>query len=119
MKVEDIKTPVSSIAGIGPQLTKTLSKLNIFTVGDLLQYYPRDYEDRSQKVFLKDYNLHSKVHTVAKVIAQEWFGYGRMKTLKIIINDGTATADLICFNRAFLEKSLIRGRHLILACKVL
>ena len=109
MKVEDIKTPVSSIAGIGPQLTKTLSKLNIFTVGDLLQYYPRDYEDRSQKVFLKDYNLHSKVHTVAKVIAQEWFGYGRMKTLKIIINDGTATADLICFNRAFLEKSLIPG----------
>jgi len=34
-----------------------------------------------------------------------------MKTLKLIINDGTATADLICFNRAFLEKSLQPGNY--------
>ena len=32
-----------------------------------------------------------------------------MKTLKIIVNDGTGTAELICFNRAFLEKSLKPG----------
>ena len=50
MKISDIKTPVSSISGIGPQLTKTLAKVNIFTVGDLLQYYPRDYEDRTRKI---------------------------------------------------------------------
>ncbi len=32
-----------------------------------------------------------------------------MKNLKIIVNDGTGSAELICFNRAFLEKSLIPG----------
>ncbi len=109
MKVSDIKTPVSSIAGIGPQLTKTLAKVNIFTVGDLLQYYPRDYDDRSHRISLRDRASNGKVHTVAQVLKHEWFGYGRMKTLKIIITDGTATADLICFNRAFLEKSLLPG----------
>ena len=109
MKVSDIKTPVSSIAGIGPQLTKTLAKVNIFTVGDLLQYYPRDYEDRTRKVTFRERGPNGKVHTVAKVLAHEWFGYGRMKTLKLIVNDGTGTAELICFNRAFLEKSLIPG----------
>lgn len=110
MKVSDIKTPVSSISGIGPQLTKALAKVNVFTVGDLLQYYPRDYEDRTHKVtFREQAENHGKVHTVAQVISLEWFGYGRMKTLKIIINDGTGTAELICFNRAFLEKSLIPG----------
>ena len=107
MKVEEIKTPVSSITGIGPQLSKTLAKINVFTVGDLLQYYPRDYEDRTQRISLKDCGASGKVHTVAKVINQEWFGYGRMRTLKIIISDNTATAELICFNRAFLEKSLL------------
>lgn len=108
MKVSDIKTPVSSISGIGPQLTKALAKVNVFTVGDLLQYYPRDYEDRTRKVtFREQAENHGKVHTVAQVISHEWFGYGRMKTLKIIVNDGTGTAELICFNRAFLEKSLI------------
>ena len=111
MKVSEIKSPVSSIAGIGPQLTKTLAKLNIFTVGDLLQYYPRDYEDRTKKVSLRDHATAPghKVHTVAQIIRQEWFGYGNMKTLKLIISDGTATADLICFNRGFLEKSMIPG----------
>lgn len=110
MKVSEIKTPVSSIAGIGPQLTKTLAKINIFTVGDLLQYYPRDYEDRTRKVCFREQAAnYGKVHTVARVLAHEWFGYGRMKTLKIIVNDGSGTAELICFNRAFLEKSLIPG----------
>ena len=109
MKVADIKTPVSSITGIGPQLTKTLAKINVFTVGDLLQYYPRDYEDRTRKVTFAGRGPNGKVHTVAQVIRHEWFGYGKMKTLKIIVSDGTAVAELICFNRAFLEKSLIPG----------
>ncbi len=109
MKVSDIKTPVSSIAGIGPQLTKTLAKVNVFTVGDLLQYYPRDYEDRTKKIPFRDYAQGGKVHTVAQVISHEWFGYGKMKTLKIIVDDGSARAELICFNRAFLEKSLVPG----------
>lgn len=110
MKVSDIKTPVSSISGIGPQLTKTLAKVNVFTVGDLLQYFPRDYEDRTKKVCFRDFaSNYGKVHTVARVLSHEWFGYGRMKTLKIIVNDETGTAELICFNRAFLEKSLLPG----------
>ena len=109
MKISDIKTPVSALSGVGPQLTKNLAKLNIFTVGDLLQYYPYSYEDRSVKVTLDQYKTHPKIHTVARVMGQEWFGYGRMKTLKILINDGTAPAELICFNRSFLENQLVSG----------
>lgn len=107
MKIGDIKTPVSSIAGIGPKLTNILAKVNVFTVGDLLQYYPRDYEDLTKKITLREFANHPKVHTVAKVVRQEWFGYGNMKTLKAVITDGTATAELICFNRPFLENTLL------------
>ena len=109
MKVSQIKNPVSSISGIGPQLTKCLAKLNVFTVGDLLEYYPRNYDDRTKRIFLKDFASHQKVHTVAKVVSHQWFGYGNMKTLKIIIDDSSATAELICFNRQFLEKVLTPG----------
>lgn len=108
MFVADIKTPISSVNGIGPQMSKTLSKINIFTVGDLLQYFPRDYEDRSAKVWLKDFN-HQKVNTVARVLSHEWFGFGSAKTLKIIITDYTTQAELVCFNRGFLEKMLPIG----------
>ena len=67
MKVSQIKNPVSSISGIGPQLTKCLAKLNVFTVGDLLEYFPRDYDDRTERIFLKDFASHQKIHTVAKI----------------------------------------------------
>ena len=109
MKLEQIKTPVSAVSGVGPQLSKSLARLNIFTVGDLLNHFPKDYDDKSKKVYLKDFVKAKKVHTVAKVLGHEWFGFGKMRTLKIIINDGTATAQLICFNRQFLEKMILPG----------
>lgn len=108
MKLENINTPVSSLQGIGPSAASNFAKLNIFTIGDLLRFYPKDYEDRRKILHLDKFRL-GKVHTIAQVQAHEFFGYGRMKTLKIIISDGTASASLICFNRSFLQHSLPQG----------
>ena len=109
MKLKDIKTPISSIHGIGPQQEKFLAKLNIFTVSDLLSFYPKSYDDRTEKISINDFEKHKKVHAICAVQAHQWFGYGKMKTLKLIINDGTGSASLICFNRNFYEKSLPVG----------
>lgn len=109
MKLKDIKTPISSIHGIGPQQEKFLAKLNIFTISDLLSFYPKSYDDRTEKISISDFEKHKKVHAICAVQAHQWFGYGKMKTLKLIINDGTGSASLICFNRNFYEKSLPVG----------
>ena len=109
MKLKDIKTPISSIHGIGPQQEKFFAKLNIFTVSDLLSFYPKSYDDRTEKISISDFEKHKKVHAICAVQAHQWFGYGKMKTLKLIINDGTGSASLICFNRNFYEKSLPVG----------
>ena len=108
MQLSEIKSPVAALPGVGPSTSKLFSKLNIFTVSDLLQFYPKDYEDRRKRNPIANFT-NSKVHTVAQVTGQEWFGYGKMKTLKIIINDGTASASLICFNRSFMQHSLTLG----------
>jgi ATP-dependent DNA helicase RecG len=44
-------------------------------------------------------------------LAHDWFGFGRMKTLKVHVEDETGRGVLICFNRSFLEKQLIVGRY--------
>jgi len=90
-------------------MQKQLANLNIWTIGDLLLYYPRSYKDRTKKVSLSQFETAREVHTIASVVGHEWFGYGRMKTLKILIKDSTARAELICFNRPFLEKSFPVG----------
>ncbi|MBP5358326.1 MAG: DEAD/DEAH box helicase, partial [Treponema sp.] len=108
MKLRDLGTAVEQISGIGPSTAKCLARLNIFSVADLLSFYPRDYEDRTRRVSLADYTM-GKVHTVAKVMAHDWFGYGRTRTLKIAVTDGTASAWLVAFGRAFLERSIPEG----------
>ena len=109
MKLSDLGTAVETLSGVGPSTAKQFAKLSIFTVADLLSTWPRAYEDRTQRVFLKDFENASKVHTVCKVTGHDWFGYGKMRTLKIAITDGTASAWLVAFNRSFLEKSLPIG----------
>ena len=38
---------IQFVKGIGPKKASKLNKLNIFTIKDLLYYFPRAYEDRS------------------------------------------------------------------------
>ena len=109
MKLKDIETPISTISGIGPSLESAFSRLNIFKVSDLLTTYPKDYEDRTKTIPIKDFSKVSKVHCLAKVLDHQWFCFGKMKTLKIIIFDGETRATLVCYNRGFMEKNLPIG----------
>jgi ATP-dependent DNA helicase RecG len=106
--LREITAPVTRIKGAGPAAAKSLARLDIATVRDLLCHYPRDWEDRSRKVPLKDWNQ-SRVCTEVKILAHDWFGFGRMKTLKIFVEDESARACLVCFNRPFLEKQFPPG----------
>lgn len=112
MFLREIMVPASSIRGVGPATAKPLASLGLITVGDVLAYWPRDWEDRTIFHSLSEFNVRSKLHVRATVIAHDWFGYGRMRTLKIMIRDEAGTiAELVCFNRPFLEKQFPPETH--------
>ena len=108
MFLRGLKEPVKRLKGAGPAAEKVLARLGIYTVGALLCHYPRDWEDRSRMVPLKDWSK-GRICTEVEVLAQDWFGFGRMKTLKVYVEDDSARACLVCFNRPFLEKQLKPG----------
>lgn len=106
----EIQVPVSRLRGVGPAMQEHLKALGIGTVGDLLTFWPRDWDDRTIRVPLSRFADARKINTRATVMAHDWFGFGRMKTLKIIIEDDEGTtAELACFNRPFLEKAFPVG----------
>ncbi len=41
---------IAELSGVGPKREKALNKLGVFTVSDLLTYYPRRYNDLAQKL---------------------------------------------------------------------
>jgi ATP-dependent DNA helicase RecG len=111
MFLRELSAGLESLYGAGPAAVKLLAKLGITTVAGLLCHYPRDWEDRSRRVPIREWDRGRSVCTVAKVLAHEWFGAGRMKTLKIYVEDESARASLICFNRDFLARQLPVGAH--------
>ncbi|MBR1403978.1 MAG: ATP-dependent DNA helicase RecG [Treponema sp.] len=119
MKLSELNNSISSLPGIGAAKQALFARLNVFTISDLLQFYPRDYEDRTQKITIAQslQNNTGKIHTIAQIVAHDWFGYGRMKTLKLIATDGTGTVELAAFGRAFLEKTHPVGQIVALSAK--
>jgi ATP-dependent DNA helicase RecG len=51
------------------------------------------------------------VCTEVTVIARDWIGYGKMRTLKVYVEDESGKAALLCFNRPWLEKQLAVGER--------
>ncbi|GHV88058.1 ATP-dependent DNA helicase RecG [Spirochaetia bacterium] len=111
MFLRELSVSIDHIKGAGPAAIKTLARTGITSVSGLLCYYPRDWEDRSVTVPLRDFQHYPAVCTVVRVLAHDWFGFGRMRTLKVHVEDDTAKATLVCFNRPFLEKQLTVGAY--------
>ena len=44
----DLNNDVKYVKGVGPNRVVLLNKLGIYTLEDLITYFPRDYEDRSK-----------------------------------------------------------------------
>lgn len=73
---------ISSLKGVGPKLTEKLNKCGIFTIYDLLLYFPRDYEFIKGDVAFNEIDGEEKQILTCRVI-----GYDRdvkTKTGKII-----------------------------------
>ncbi len=110
MKLAEIAVPATRVRGVGPATAKPLATLGILTVGDVLSWWPRDWEDRTERLPLAAFESRARISVLATVAGSDWFGYGRMRTLKLVIRDDEGTvAELACFNRPFLEKQFPEG----------
>jgi len=114
MFLRSLSVPVNTISGVGSSAAQKLARLGIRSAADLLLHYPRDWEDRSNIVPLKAYRS-GKVCTVVTVFAREWIGYGRMRALKIYIEDENTQAALVCYNRPWLDKQIITGQKYMIS----
>ena len=102
---------VKFLPGVGPNRKKMLSnELGIETYGDLLEYYPYKYVDRS-----KVYTLHELtgdmpyVQVVGHILSFETFAMGPRKERVVAhFTDGTAICDLTWFNGGKYAKQTYR-----------
>ncbi|MCG8311482.1 MAG: ATP-dependent DNA helicase RecG [Cytophagales bacterium] len=95
-------TRIEFLKGVGPAKAELLNKeLEIFSFGDLIQYYPFRYEDRTKFHKIGEVN-HSNafVQLKGKISHLEMVGAGRKKRLVAYLSDDTGEMELVWFKGA-------------------
>ncbi len=94
-----LQTEIQFIPGVGPKRASLFNKeLDVFTVGDLLRWYPYRYIDRSRIYYIHEINnSQAYIQIKGKITAFEIIGEGRKRRLIAHFTDGTGFIDLIWF----------------------
>ena len=108
----DLYKDVKYIKGVGPNRVKLLNKIGIFTLKDLITYYPRTYEDRSKPKNLYECQEGEEVFVRAVACSRLSDIRLRGRTMqKLLIRDETATAEAMWFNQSYLKSKFEQGKE--------
>ena len=110
-----LKKEVQYIKGVGPAKAKSLAKIGVNTLKDLIEYYPRDYEDRTKvsKIINLSHDSHSLIHVVlvSNVTSNR---IKRMTIQKATFSDETGKINVTWFNQPYLVNQLKTGKEYFL-----
>ena len=108
----DLFSPVTDLRGVGPARAAALQRLGIFTLYDLLAYFPRDYEDRTNPVEIAQLQPGVPACFEALVVSQpvlRRIGKSRDVT-NLTVADETGKLTLHYFNQPYIKTQLHYGQ---------
>ncbi|MDR2649303.1 MAG: ATP-dependent DNA helicase RecG [Clostridiales bacterium] len=94
---------VIDLKSVGAAREAVLNKLDIYTVRDLLEHFPRGYDDRSRITRISDLtpNVLNTVRAVINTEAENVFSGARC-VVRLRIKDETGTLLIVWFNQPYL-----------------
>ena len=110
---------ITSLKGVGEKTAALLSHLDIHTVEDMIEYYPKDYKTYPQPVAigsLKSGQMAAVCGTITD--AMRMSGRPGKKIITCHVSDGSGLLSLTWFNALFLKNVLRKGGHYVFFGKV-
>ena len=114
----ELSSSISEVHNIGKQRHLYLNNMGIFTVEDLIEHFPREYDDRSD---IKDISelIPNEINTFMGTIK------GNMDTLRVKnmvitkakVTDETATVEVVWYNQPYLKNNFKEGQPYIFTGK--
>lgn len=113
------KTPVTNLNGIGEKRATLFARLGIKSVGDLINFYPRTYEDWSNIKHIDELEYGETVcikAVVATSVNDTRISGGRIIS-KTAVYDETGSIQLVFFNNKYISSMLRQGGEYFLLRK--
>lgn len=114
-----INESIQYVKGIGPKKAEKLNKLGIYTIKDLLYYFPRQFEDRS--IIKKIAQLEDEEKVTVKALITNIESYTPKKGMtitRIDVKDDTGFAKLTFFNKEYIKNTFRVGDSILAFGKV-
>ena len=103
--------PLSGLPGVGKVTARRLAAFGLTTVGDLIDHFPRRYEDFRDRKDVRDLKLgeEATVRGVVERISADRTARKRVTVVRAVIGDGTGSVEATWFNQGYLTRVLEPG----------
>jgi ATP-dependent DNA helicase RecG len=99
------------LQGVGPRSAESLARLGLTTLGDMLYYFPRRYDDYSQLKPIKELFYGEQITVIGTIqsVHSRPIRGGKASIVEVIISDGTGGLRLSYFNQPWLANRFKKG----------
>ncbi len=106
----NVRSPLHAVKGIGEKREKLLNDRGIFTLLDLLFFFPRAFKDYSKKITIQQSLLQIGLCPVTVVTKPSVAYFGHRRSLvRCKVSDGKSEAGLQFFNMPFMVRNMEKG----------
>src|SRR5436190_3606668 len=115
---EILQRPISTIEGVGGSRVKEFEARGVNTLGDLLEYFPRSYQQERAERPIKELVADQIQIARGEVVAVDYIAARPRPRFEATLDDGSGKLGLVWFNSAFLRKTIWPGKLLRVSGRV-
>ncbi len=111
-----LAAPLSGLEHVTAHVARRLASLDLETVGDLIDHFPRRYEDYRDRKRIRELRVGEEATIrgeVARVTADRT-ARRRVDVVRVLLRDETGAVEAVWFNQRYLGKVLAEGMRLSL-----
>ena len=111
---------IQTVQMVGKVKAQKLNKLGIRTVGELITYFPRDYEDRSMEKKVSELMDGDECSVFLTVLSDVTMNRPRprMSIYKVTAGDDSGVMTLVWFNQGYIKDQIKKGSKYVFYGKV-
>ncbi len=114
----ELSMPVQYLKGVGPARAEVFAQLGVGTVGDLLEYFPRDWVFAPGPVKINRLEAGSTASIIGLVESVDYQGHSRSEIFEAFLSDETGVCRIIWFHGGYLKGKLEPGQVIMASGKV-
>ena len=110
-------TPVQYVKGVGPARAQTFAQMGVQTVGDLLEYYPRDWVFAPTPVKIAQLRPNETASILGLIESTDYQSYRRTPLFEAMVSDDTGVCRIVWFHGGYMRNQFQPGQILMVSGK--